>query len=131
MARMQLCPDWVTGISIDAINAALIAGNPPERRVERLREFWDQISSLIPPAPVETTGGLRSLMSRFSAAVAVSLGAPGFFHPNVVNPLVALAGSPNAISVYDTRPLRATLERLVDFDLINDGPVRLSVDAVC
>src|ERR1700677_4732807 len=45
LAEVDLHPDWVAGISIGAINAAIIAGNPPERRVEQLRAFWDQVTS--------------------------------------------------------------------------------------
>ena len=48
LAEAGLHPDWVAGISIGAINAALIAGNPPERRVERLREFWEAVSTSPP-----------------------------------------------------------------------------------
>ena len=124
-------PEWVTGISIGAINAALIAGNPPERRVERLRAFWELISSSAgltlrrpsraspgscstPPAPIWSPRSERpASSSRASAA-----------------PLVARPGAPEALSFYDTSPLKQTLERLVDFDLINSKATRLSVGAV-
>ena len=133
--KRGLRPDWVAGISIGAINAALIAGNPPERRVERLREFWELDSSAVPfSLPTPTERG-RQAASELGAMTAALFGAPGFFTPRVPTGLFwsqALmgAGGSGAISLYDTTPLRATLERLVDFDLINSGAVRLSVGAV-
>jgi Patatin-like phospholipase len=42
-----IAPSWIAGVSTGAINAALIGGNPPGRRVERLREFWDRVSSYV------------------------------------------------------------------------------------
>ncbi|WP_225206723.1 patatin-like phospholipase family protein [Novosphingobium huizhouense] len=123
-------PAWVAGISIGAVNAALIAGNPPERRVGALRAFWQRVSSRVPfPSPVADGWGRRLFNEAAAATVALS-GIPGFFTPRVVPPWLELPGSPGAISLYDTDPLRGTLEELVDFDLLNDGPVRFSVGAV-
>ena len=48
LAAGGMVPQWIAGISIGAINAALIVGNPPERRVERLRAFWEQVTSGVP-----------------------------------------------------------------------------------
>jgi NTE family protein len=131
LAKHDVLPDWVSGISIGAINAALIAGNPPERRVDRLKEFWTQASSgpfFSPPSAI--SDGVRSYFNQLSGAMVAAVGAPGFFSPRLLGPLMSAPGTPEAISFYDTAPLRATLERLVDFDLINSGPVRLSVGAV-
>jgi NTE family protein len=126
-----LAPDWVTGVSIGAINAALIAGNPPGKRVERLREFWDRVSSGMPilaPAQIDPA---RIALNRLSAAAAVAFGVPGFFVPRVPPAFLAPDGTPGAVSVYDTSPLSATLKELVDFDRINDKErIRLSVGAV-
>ncbi len=124
-------PDWVAGISIGAINAALIAGNPPERRLERMRAFWDQASS----GPFFSPGAIdfnpfRSLVNQMSAASIATLGAPGFFTPRAPASMFWPQGTPEAISYYDTDPLRSTLEKLVDFERINSGPTRLSVGAV-
>ncbi|WP_066265684.1 DUF3734 domain-containing protein [Hydrogenophaga palleronii] len=119
-------PDWVAGISIGAINAALIAGNPPSRRVERLREFWGLVSS----AQALPFLGPRETLNNASASQAIWFGAPGFFKPRVPPPAFQAPGTPAAISFYDTEPLRQTLERLVDFDRINTGEMRLSVGAV-
>jgi len=120
--------DWVAGVSIGAVNAAIIAGNPPERRVERLRDFWETItetSALWPDLPYE---GWRTLCRHVGAATAVLFGQPGFFQPRPVTEWIA---QQPPLSYYDTAQLKATLERLVDFDRINhpDG-TRLSVGAV-
>jgi NTE family protein len=129
-------PQWVAGVSIGAINAAIIAGNPPERRVARLREFWDGVSSqLLAPALSDTYGPLaREMFNESSAALVALVGAPGFFTPRFPPAPFQPAGSPGALSYYDTSPLEKTLERLVDFDLINapdvKQKVRLSVGAV-
>lgn len=123
-------PDWVAGISIGAINSALIAGNPPERRIERLREFWEQVSSGVPNPGIKTEGGMRAKLNEASALQVMLFGVPGFFAPRLLPPVLHPKGSPGAVSYYDTSPLQRTLERLVDFDRINHGSVRLSVGAV-
>ena len=129
LARAGHLPDWVTGISIGAINAALIAGNPPECRVERLHEFWDLVSGQ-PGAPAALLQIEPSLYHQLGATLAASLGVSGFYRPRLPPPFLQPSGTPAAISFYDTAPLRATLERLIDFDLINSGITRLSVGAV-
>ncbi|MCY1165720.1 MAG: patatin-like phospholipase family protein [Pseudomonadota bacterium] len=125
-------PTWVAGISIGAINAALIAGNPENSRVARLREFWELLSSsLVSPAlaaPANATA--RQALNEASAAQVMLFGVPGFFAPRFPPAPLQPQGTPGAISYYDTAPLKQTLERLVDFDRINAGPVRLSVGAV-
>ena len=133
-------PTWVAGISIGAINAALIAGNPAAIRVARLREFWDLVSATLPPAPWLTgvpwavhapaQAQARAALNEASAAQALLLGVPGFFSPRLPPAPFQPRGSLQAISYYDSTPLRATLDRLVDFDRINRGAVRLSVGAV-
>lgn len=126
----QVPINWVAGISIGAINAALIAGNPPERRVERLRTFWDMATSVLPDFPIWPGAQLRELVNETSAAIIAMTGVPGFFAPRWLPPLLAKPGTPAALSLYDTEPLRETLLKLVDFDLLNDGPVRYSAGAV-
>jgi NTE family protein len=125
----EFCPDWVAGISIGAINAALIAGNPPERRIERLHEFWDLASSSLPAPALFTSEALRPWSTELRAGWIVAFGVPGFFAPRFPPPLLHPPGTSAAVSFYDTAPLRQTLERLVDFDRINDGGVRLSLGA--
>ena len=134
-------PGWVAGVSIGAINAALIVGNPPERRIERLSEFWHLVSSgmgplsdaLSAPQTLNTAALMeqpRSAFNQFSALWSAMLGLPGFYQPRVPPSMFQPDGTPGAISIYDTAPLRATLEQLIDFDLINSKKVRLSVGAV-
>src|ERR1700730_17516896 len=123
-------PEWVAGISIGAINAAIIAGNAPENRVERLKEFWETVSSPVSWSPVVQGDRARSLFNETSAALIATFGVPGFFAPRFPPAPLWPQGSPQSQSVYDTPPLRATLERLVDFDRINDLKTRLSVGAV-
>jgi NTE family protein len=123
-------PEWIAGISIGAINAAIIAGNPPERRVARLKEFWELVSSPVPWIPPLTSEPGRTAFSEASAALVATFGVPGFFIPRFPPALLWPPGSPQSQSYYDTAPLRATLERLVDFDRINDLQTRLSVGAV-
>lgn len=123
-------PAWVAGISIGAVNAAIIAGNPPERRIERLRAFWDKASSRVPFLAPFADGWGRRIFNEAAAGIVALTGIPGFFTPRLTPPWLALPGSPEAISMYDTAPLRETLLELVDFDLLNNGPMRFSVGAV-
>jgi NTE family protein len=135
LAAMRQAPDWVAGISIGAINAALIAGNVPERRVARLREFWEGVSSspfAPPPLPAELyrLDGTRDAINETNATMAMLFGVNGFFSPRVPAAPFQPPGTLAAISYYDTEPLKRTLERLIDFDLLNSDKVRFSVGAV-
>ena len=122
--------DWVAGISIGAINAAIVAGNPPERRVERLNQFWDRMTSALPSFPIFPNDHLREWLHEWSAGYVLATGVPGFFQPRPVSPAFAIPGTPEALSYYDSSPLKQTLEELIDWDLLNSGRVRLSVGAV-
>lgn len=133
LAEADLHPNWVAGISIGAINSALIAGNPPERRVPRLRQFWESVST--PPFGLpdlfDLEGDLaRTAINQMRAWGILLGGAPQFFVPRPVPPFLHPSGTMQALSFYDVEPLKASLERLVDFDLINEGPTRFSVGAV-
>lgn len=130
IAAVGFAPDWVVGISIGAINAALIVGNPPERRLERLREFWNRVSARAPFVLPAAMDFARPAMNRMAASSAMFFGIPGFFVPRFPAPQFVPQGTLAALSYYDTEPLRATLEELVDFDLVNRGSVRLSLGAV-
>ena len=130
-------PNWIAGMSIGAINAAIIAGNPPDTRIDRLREFWAQVTADGPWSGAGNTciglargDAMRQLLNQMSASFAVVSGARGFFKTRPVPPLLQPAGTMDATSFYDTRELRGTLERLVDFDRINAGTTRFSVGAV-
>jgi len=122
--------DWVAGISIGAINAAIIAGNPAERRVARLREFWNGVTAALPSFPIWQSEQAREWIHEWSAGMVAAFGVPGFFRPRLLPPMLGAPGTPGALSFYDSTPLAATLDTLVDWDLLNDGPVRLSVGAV-
>jgi NTE family protein len=131
-------PNWVAGISIGALNAAVIAGSPEDERVQRLRAFWEAICA----EPVQWPGAdalmaslpfafdLRSAHNATAAMRALVQGQGAFFKPRFPPPFLSLFNGDAATSFYDTAPLRRTLERLVDFDLLNSGKVRVSVGAV-
>jgi NTE family protein len=124
-------PGWVSGVSIGAINAALIAGNPPERRLPALRTFWERVTDnrVLPLSPDGDV--FRKARNVMSAWMTMTLGQSGFFTPRVVNPWFNFPGAEGATSFYDSGALRQTLEELVDFDLINgQGGMRFSVGAV-
>lgn len=129
-------PDWVAGVSIGAINAAIIAGNPPERRVQRLHDFWDLVTSGLKffTVPAGAGNAAHEMINEARAAWVIAVGAQGFFEPRFPPGPLQWPGTPGALSYYDTAPLRKTLEELVDFDLINarnsKHKVRLSVGAV-
>ncbi len=123
-------PEWLAGISIGAINSAIIAGNPPEQRVARLRQFWDGVSADLTGKPLIASDRNRRLFNETSAMMASAMGIPGFFQPRFPSPLFWPAGAPQALSLYDTAPLKPTLEKLVDFDYLADKGPRLSVGAV-
>lgn len=137
-----LRPNWFVGTSIGAINAAILAGNAPEQRVARLHEFWDTICEPAGGARViaagvrawlgwmPPSGALDGWANSLGALGALLFGQQGFFGLRPQPPFLFDDGSPRATSFYDTAPLRATLERCVDFDRINaHGGPRLTVGA--
>jgi NTE family protein len=145
LAEADLHPEWVAGISIGAINAAIIAGNPPEKRVEQLDRFWSTITSNsfwdwnVPF--IKAYGQIlhdlfgankmvRGYWNEASASAVLAGGAPGFFVPRMVAPWFATSATMEAISFYDTAELKDTLAGLIDFDRINAAQTRLSIGAV-
>jgi NTE family protein len=130
LCRAGFEPEWIAGISIGAINAAIIAGNEPDKRLPRLKEFWEMVSAPVPWNPPVVTDRGRSVFNETSAALIATFGVPGFFVPRIPPAPLWPKGTEQALSYYDTGPLKRTLERLVDFDLINDLKCRLSVGAV-
>jgi NTE family protein len=132
LAEAGIYPNWVAGISIGAINCALIAGNAPEARVDKLRAFWEEITSN--PwnewSSAPSGDATRLWQNQWSSSLALIAGSPGFFAPRYPPPWFYPAGTVNATSLYDTSRLRTTLERLVDFDRLNAAPIRLSIGAV-
>jgi len=134
LVEARFSPDWVTGVSIGGINAALIAGNAPDRRIARLRDFWSVVSSgvlgYLPAKEYPSVDPLRQVFNRMSATASATFGVPGFYAPRVPPAVLMPAGSVEALSIYDTAPLRSTLEELIDFKLINRRAIRLSLGAV-
>jgi NTE family protein len=130
MQAASLEPAWVAGISIGGINAAIIAGNAPERRIERLRAFWEQVTSGFAMPALMDGEAERPIFTTLSSVWAAAFGVPGFFSPRLPSPLLSPASPIDLASHYDTAPLRDTLERLVDFDRINARKTRLSLGAV-
>jgi NTE family protein len=122
--------DWVAGISIGAVNAAIFAGNPPERRLARLTRFWEAATATLPDFAIPPGDFAREMIHEWSAAMVMWTGVPGFFTPRIVPPTLATPGTPGALSFYDSSPLARTLDELVDWELLNTGPIRLSVGAV-
>ncbi len=123
-------PDWVAGVSIGAINGAIIAGNHPGKRLDRLRTFWERVTErkiwhYTPDGDI-----YRKIRNAISSSLTISQGQPGFFEPRIPGPWFTAAGAKDATSYYDSAPLRETLLELVDFDLINDHGCRYAVGAV-
>lgn len=130
--------NWIAGVSIGAVNAALIAGSAPEDRIRTLRSFWTEVSSepwcaawlgLLPPT---LTGAetVRAGLNHASAVSAALFGVHSMLAPRVIPAWFWPEGSTNALSLYDSEPLKAALTRFIDFDRINAGSMRFSVGAV-
>ncbi|MDO5505933.1 MAG: patatin-like phospholipase family protein [Pseudoxanthomonas suwonensis] len=142
MHEAGVLPDWFSGISIGAINAAIMAGNAPAERLPQLRRFWETVAE--PAGPLSAWAvAVRGLIAAIpddesvlgwgrdmSALGALTQGQRGFFRPRMFSPFLFADGSEHATSFYDTTPLRETLLSLVDFERINaDSGVRLTVGA--
>jgi len=133
LCACNFAPQWVAGISIGAINAALIAGNTPDNRHERLTAFWDKVSSqtTLPGVPWFKDDGVRVAVNEWNAGLIMLAGVPGFFKPRFPPIPFQSPDDLTALSFYDTSPLLETLEEMVDFKLINSKEgVRISVGAV-
>ena len=125
LANSPYQPGWVAGISIGAINAAIIAGNAPELRVAKLRQFWEEITAFTAHLPLPHL--FDGLDRRVGAMGAIMFGQPGFYAPR---PLTDWLHLPQVNSYYTTDALRSTLTKLVDFDRINAREMRFCVGAV-
>ncbi len=137
LVEADLQPNWVAGVSIGAINAAIIAGNAPEARVDRLRQFWSGVTANAfagwgtDLAFLAAQGdAARGYLNQLNAGATMLHGVKGFFTPRMPPPALQPPGSPGATSYYDTGELRITLERLIDFDRLNNDGMRLSIGAV-
>ncbi|KVS45275.1 patatin-like phospholipase family protein [Burkholderia ubonensis] len=128
MSESGIEPDWVIGTSIGAINAALIVGNPPERRDQRLAEFWRRVSERTELAGPVSLPGWDKL---FAEMMIIGGGITGFFEPNPASWLGPMARlGVDRASYYRIAPLRDTLVSLIEPDLLNAGRPRLTVGAV-
>src|ERR1700730_10066700 len=123
-------PNWVCGVSIGGINSAIIAGNPPEERLEKLQIFWERITARKVWHYTPDGDVWRKARNLHSTWLTTTLGQPGFFKPHELNPWLRPAGARTATSSYATPPLRETLLELVDFDLINSRKIHFAVGAV-
>lgn len=123
-------PDWTAGVSIGGINAALIAGNRPENRLARMTEFWNTITARSVWLFTPDGDDMRKARNTWSSFLTMSQGQPGFFKPHLPPPWLSPRGASTATSYYDTTPLRETLLRLVDFDVLNSGATRYACGAV-
>jgi len=129
LAEHGYLPHWIAGISIGAINGAIIAGSPEHERVQRLRTFWERITASLALQPLIAGDWARGVFNEVSALATASAGIPGFFRPRLPPVWLQPWGTEAALSFYDTAPLRQTLEELIDFDLLNGGSIRLSIGA--
>jgi NTE family protein len=123
-------PTWLSGVSIGAVNASIIAGNEPRHRLARLEQFWNKISGRKVWAYTPEGDIYRDFRNHTSSWMTMALGQPGFFKPRFPNPWLEPAGAQGATSFYDSDDLKHTLEEVIDFDVLNDGTKRLSVGAV-
>jgi NTE family protein len=130
LSEAGIQPQWLSGVSIGAINAAIIAGNKAENQVARLRDFWEMVTSHGYARQFESSEPLRPLHNLASAWLTMMRGIPGFFSPRTTNPWLAQPGGPKATSFYDTNPLVSHLDGLIDWDLLNSNRHRLSVGTV-
>ena len=87
LASSEYLPDWVAGISIAAINAAIIAGNAPEKRVSQLRRFWEDITAPTAWWPAGLSGTLATWQRIAGGTTAMMFGQPGFFAPRALSNL--------------------------------------------
>ena len=130
LSEADIEPDWVTGVSIGAINSAIIAGNSNQWRLKRLRTFWERITERRIWSYTPDGDAFRKARNAASSWMTLIQGQPGFFSPRHPTPWFSFAGAQSATSYYDSAPLRETLEDLVDFSLLNEKTMRFSVGAV-
>jgi NTE family protein len=123
-------PDVIAGASIGAITGAIIAGNPPDERVPKLRAFWEQATSGTAPASRASSGKLREWYNAAHAWQTLLVGRPGLFRPRLPGLLSMLPWSPPDVAIFDNRPVLETLARLMDFDRLNSAELPLIVSTV-
>ncbi len=124
-----LRPGWLVGASMGAVTAAIIVGNPPDQRVARLREFWDEATqhTALSGGPLLKT---RQYSNALHALLTLAWGRPAIFRHRLPGLWSALPWMPNDVALFDHAPLLDTLNRLVDFERLNGGETRFTVAAV-
>jgi NTE family protein len=123
-------PDAISGASIGAITGAIIAGNVPAQRIEKLREYWRQaaVGSAFGIAPA--AGRPREMYNLMHALQTLAIGRPGLFKPRVPGLASVIPGMPPDVALFDSKPLVSTLQRVVDFDRLNAATVPLVIATV-
>ncbi|MBA1155352.1 patatin-like phospholipase family protein [Microvirga sp. Marseille-Q2068] len=129
LLRQAFEPQWIVGGSIGAVTGAIIAGNAPEDRLDRLRAFWDE-AMIRSPGRLGRGTRIRHSYNELHTITALLFGRPGLFGHRFPGMLSMLPWMPDDVALYDHAPLRRTLERLVDFDRLNRGDIRLTVVCV-
>ncbi|AWB24466.1 patatin-like phospholipase family protein [Methylobacterium currus] len=122
-------PGWIAGASIGAVTAAIIAGNAPEHRVERLRQFWDEATQHTAPSATERLKP-RQVYNGLHALMTLAWGRPTIFRHRLPGLWSALPWVPNDVALFDHSPLLDTLVRLVDFGRLNRGDIRVTIGCV-
>lgn len=130
LTEVGISPNWLSGVSIGGINSSIIAGNKPGNQLDRLRDFWETVSSREVTPFMPEGDVFRSFMNQMSAFSSMTVGLPGFYTPRTINPWLQFAGASDATSLYDTSELKNTLNRLIDWDILNNQERRLSLGAV-
>lgn len=123
-------PDLISGASIGAVNGGIIAGNVPEQRIPKLREFWRQAGTGSAFGFAPAAGKLREIYNTAHALQSLFMGRPGLFSLRLPGLLSILPGMPPDVALFDSKPLVATLRRTIDFDLLNRAAVALLMTAV-
>ena len=123
-------PNWMSGVSIGAINASIIAGNKPEDRVAKLKEFWETVTDHGYASHLAGNDDMRTFHNMTSAFMSMISGIPGFYKPRMLSPWQQVPGQAGATSHYDTSDLKDHLNSLIDWDILNSNSHRLSVGAV-
>ena len=130
LCEVGIEPDWLSGVSIGGINAAIIAGNTRGNQLDRLRDFWETVSSRNVTQFMPESEAFRLFQNQISAWSSMTVGLPGFYTPRTLSPWLQLSKTDESTSLYDTSELKSTLNRLIDWDILNNQEKRLSLGAV-
>jgi NTE family protein len=128
--ELDLVPARIVGASIGAVTGAILAGNPPDRRLERLHEFWDLAAQIDTPLPGSTFQDARARQSQAHGLNALAFGRPGLFNARLPGAWSLLPGALPDRALQDHRAMAGTLERLIDFDLLNSAKLPLAILAL-